>query len=388
MTIYKTVMKIVRTNRGNLIIGIVITLVITFFYAQSTTSINSSLEGTNIAIISEDDAAISQELTSYLGEQQTIVSLDDTSQKGIDDALYFNQVSYILFIPADFSEKLFAGELPQLDIQARPDAFSKSLVTQQINHFLNTFLRYHSLLQDETQALAATKETLAVSGEVIVDKGFSERANQAVKGMMFNVLAYGLFMSIFSGYAVVNLAFNQEQIKKRNRYSPVSKRKINRSISFSLFGYSSFLTLLFLLFLIVYTQSGWTSATGYFVLNVLMFFLPILTFSSCATTLVTNSEAISGISNVFILGSCFLGGVFMPAEFLPEIVTKIAAFTPTYWFVQNNTLIGSTMNFDASFQQEFGFNCLILLAFAAAFLVVQLILGKERGWLVNQRNAS
>lgn len=388
MTIYKTVMKIVRTNRGNLIIGIVITLVITFFYAQSTTSINSSLEGTNIAIISEDDAAISQELTSYLGKQQTIVSLDDTSQKGIDDALYFNQVSYILFIPADFSEKLFAGELPQLDIQARPDAFSKSLVTQQINHFLNTFLRYHSLLQDETQALAATKETLAVSGEVIVDKGFSERANQAVKGMMFNVLAYGLFMSIFSGYAVVNLAFNQEQIKKRNRYSPVSKRKINRSISFSLFGYSSFLTLLFLLFLIVYTQSGWTSATGYFVLNVLMFFLPILTFSSCATTLVTNSEAISGISNVFILGSCFLGGVFMPAEFLPEIVTKIAAFTPTYWFVQNNTLIGSTMNFDASFQQEFGFNCLILLAFAAAFLVVQLILGKERGWLVNQRNAS
>ncbi len=95
-----------------------------------------------------------------------------------------------------------------------------------------------------------------------------------------------------------------------------------------------------------------------------------------------NSEAIGGISNIFITGSCFVGGVFVSANFLPDIVNKIAAFTPTYWFVQNNTLISETLTYNQAFTESFWFNGFVLVAFAAVFSMLQFILGREgsRRW--------
>ncbi len=90
-----------------------------------------------------------------------------------------------------------------------------------------------------------------------------------------------------------------------------------------------------------------------------------------------NSETSGGIKDIFITGSCFIGGVFVPAEYLPEMVSKIAAFTPTYWFVQNNNLISETLSYNQTFAESFWFNGCVLVAFAAVFSMIQFILGKE-----------
>lgn len=118
---------------------------------------------------------------------------------------------------------------------------------------------------------------------------------------------------------------------------------------------------------------------GYFLLNTVSFFVAIVSFSILITSILQKEDAISGINNIFIMGSCFVGGVFVPSEFLPDAVNKIAAFTPTYWFVQNNELIGKTVSFDQAFLDKFLFQSGVLLAFAAVFWVIHLITMREKG---------
>ena len=378
--LYKTIWKLLKANKVNLVIGVVITLVITFFYSQSIDTGNTNLQEAKILILSEKSSPIIDGMTEYLAETQTIVTMEEPTQKEIDDALYFQQIGIVFFLPNDFSETISAGQMPTIDIQARPDAFSKAVVTQQVTTFLQTYLAYAQSFPAE-EAMAQTKEVLSSQGEWVLNSEYSHRMGRLLSGMSFNLLAYGLFMSIFSGFGVVNLAFNRKAINNRNQVAPVSKRKLHRQITWALIGYSTLLTVGFCGLVLLLTRNTWTNATGWHLLNVLFFLITMVAFSSCMTAIIKNSEAIGGISNIFIMGCCFIGGVFVPSELLPEIVNKIAAFTPTYWFIQNNLLIGQNLTLNAAFKETFLFQSGILLAFAAVFVVIQLVMSKDKAYL-------
>lgn len=90
---------------------------------------------------------------------------------------------------------------------------------------------------------------------------------------------------------------------------------------------------------------------------------------------------VGAVNNTFILGSSFIGGVFVPSEILPDVVNKVASFTPTYWYVRNNELIGGSLNLDSAFMKDFQFNSFILLIFALIFFLLAMLTKKERGGL-------
>lgn len=390
MTTYKAILEILKKKKGSLLLGVIIMGVITFFYAGQLTQDAEELTGAKIAILSKDDSAIEKEFVDYLGKQHTIVKLKDTSQKRLDDALYFDEVEYILEIPKDFSERLAKGEQVKLASKTRPATFSKSLVDTTVNSYLNTYLTYQKQMPQESQTalLKKTKSTLSKDGEVQFDTTYHKKKKQNVTGQIYNLLAYGMFMSIFSGYAAVNLAFNREEIRRRNSCSPISRRKLSRKISIGNLIYSVFCLILFLAFVVFITQGSLDQVTGYFALNTVAFFIAVISFSVMITSIMQNEDAITGINNIFIMGSCFVGGVFVPSQFLPDMVNKVAAFTPTYWFAQNNELIGKTMNFNQHFLDKFLFNSGVLLAFAAAFWVIHMITMREKGaWSLKKAHA-
>lgn len=163
MNIYKTVFKILRSNRGPLLLGLAITAFIIF--AQSgVISKDDQAESrkASIAVLSEDDSLIAHELIEYLDKEQTLVTLSDTSEKGLDDSLYFEEVSYILTIPASFGKDLSQGQHPELLARTRPATFSKVLVDSTINQFLNTYLLFQRNQPDASQEtiLQQTRENL------------------------------------------------------------------------------------------------------------------------------------------------------------------------------------------------------------------------------------
>ncbi len=68
-----------------------------------------------------------------------------------------------------------------------------------------------------------------------------------------------------------------------------------------------------------------------------------LVLTICATTiaflignLVSNKGTINGIVNVVALGSSFLCGAFVPMEWLPDSVLKIAHTLPTFYNIRIN----------------------------------------------------
>lgn len=380
MTTYKAILQILKKNKGSLLLGVIIMAIITLFYAGQLTRDAEELTKVKLAILSEDDSNLEKNFVTYLAKQHTLVDLQGTSKKSLDDALYFDEVQYILEIPKDFSAKLSKGETVSLASKTRPATFSQSLVDTTVNNYLNTYLTYQKQLPSLSQQelLEKTMTTLNKDGEVQFDSTYHKKKKQNVTGQIYNLLAYGMFMSIFSGYAAVNLAFNRKEIRERNSCSPISRRKLARKISLGNLSYAIVCWLIFLVFVQFVTRGGFDHVHGYFVLNTVAFFIAIISFSIMITSVLQNEDAIAGINNIFIMGSCFIAGVFVPSQFLPDVVNKIAAFTPTYWFVQNNDLIGQTVAFNQTFLTKFLFQSGVLLAFAAAFWVIHLITMREK----------
>lgn len=380
MTTYKAILQILKKNKGSLLLGVIIMAIITLFYAGQLTRDAEELTKVKLAILSEDDSNLEKNFVTYLAKQHTLVDLQGTSKKSLDDALYFDEVQYILEIPKDFSAKLSKGETVSLASKTRPATFSQSLVDTTVNNYLNTYLTYQKQLPSLSQQelLEKTMTTLNKDGEVQFDSTYHKKKKQNVTGQIYNLLAYGMFMSIFSGYAAVNLAFNRKEIRERNSCSPISRRKLARKISLGNLSYAIVCWLIFLVFVQFVTRGGFDHVHGYFVLNTVAFFIAIISFSIMITSILQNEDAIAGINNIFIMGSCFIAGVFVPSQFLPDVVNKIAAFTPTYWFVQKNDLIGQTVAFNQTFLTKFLFQSGVLLAFAAAFWVIHLITMREK----------
>ena len=76
-----------------------------------------------------------------------------------------------------------------------------------------------------------------------------------------------------------------------------------------------------------------------FMINSFIYTIICLLISFIISNLLTNKDAISGIVNVLAVGSSFLCGVFVPAEWLSSGVLKVAHIFPTYYYVNANNVI-------------------------------------------------
>ncbi|MBL1227178.1 ABC transporter permease [Enterococcus sp. BWR-S5] len=385
MSVFKTFYYILRENKISVILGFAVSIGISFMYAGNLNSNESSFEATEskIAVFNKDNSPEAAALVDYLKDTMDYVPFKG-SQEAIDDALYFEELNYVLEIPKGFGTSLQAGTSDlKLDVQVKAGSFNQVYVDNIINHYLSTYQFYAAAFPNKTaeQINQLTTENVTVTGQVNFDKNFNQlEKNQGTAGV-FSVISYGLFMTIFSGISIVNLAFNRDEIRRRNSCSPVSKKSFSRQLMTSSLLFSGVVWAAFIAYTLVYTRIGFNSHTMYFLLNSLVFLAAVIAFSIFITGLIKSSELIGAVNNTFILGSSFIGGVFVPSEILPDVVNKIASFTPTYWFVRNNKLIGGSLKLDSIFLKDFQFNLFVLLIFALIFFLLAMLTKRERGGL-------
>lgn len=370
-------------------LGLIISIGVSFLYAGSLNKNDEiNLKNSSIAIFDRNNEDVSAALKEYLASEMNIVSVSNT-QKAIDDALYFEEADYILIIPESFSADLVAGKTLKLNVQVRPNSYSKTLIDASINHFLNTFKTYQQTMPELSTAelLDHTKENLAVKGEVALDDTYAEQVHREATAGVFDLLSYGMFTAVFSGIACIYLAFNRKEIRARNLCSPKSQKQLTMQIFLGGVVYCLAVFAVFIGYNLIYTRSGLNGYTGFFLLNALLFFLVMITFSLMICSLAKNPLIISIVNNTFILGSCFISGVFVPSEYLPDIVIKFSMLTPTYWFTATNRLIADASRMDSAFYQSLGFSFVILLCFSIAFLVINRVRQIETGGLKKSKRA-
>jgi len=195
----------------------------------------------------------------------------------------------------------------------------------------------------------------------------------------FNFLAYTILFVIILGVSSIFLTFNGLDLKRRNLCSPLGARAISLQCymacaAFALAGW----LLLVLISLVFGFREVAGPAAWFFILNALVFTICAAGLAFFIGNLTRSGEVVNAVANIIALGSSFIGGVFVPQEFLGENVLKLASFTPTYWYVRANSTIAALTNFNLQTLSGFFAALAVQLGFAIAFVIIALVIVKRR----------
>ena len=82
--------------------------------------------------------------------------------------------------------------------------------------------------------------------------------------------------------------------------------------------------------------------------------------------------------NVVALGSSFLAGGFVPAEYMPDSVLAFAHVLPSYYYIQSNNKIMALEGFSLSEIAPVLINIGIILGFSVLLILVANIISKRK----------
>lgn len=384
MKVFKTYFKIIKKQLGQLSIYVVIfmALAVVFTNTGPTTNLTDFTQSkTRVAFINEDENSILVEgFKEYLGKHSIYVELENNTDK-LQDALFFRDVEYIAKIPKGFTKDILAGKNSQIEKTVVSGSTSSIYTDMLVNKYYNTVKLYLSNYKDITQAelVKQVAKDLKVETLVHMQRAEEKRADTGYLSFFFNFFAYTLICVIVLGVSSIMMVFNNKNLKRRTLCSPIKNISINLQILLGNIVYSIVCWGLMIIgSFILYKEQMLTKNALYFCINSFVFTLMVLSLSFLVGTLIKSGNAQAAISNVLALGLSFIGGVFVPQEFLSKDVIAIAKFTPTYWYVKANNAISNVTNFSMDNLSPIFSSMLIQLGFAVALLSVALVMSKRK----------
>jgi ABC-2 type transport system permease protein len=378
-------MKIIKKKMPMLLIYVFVFLTVLMIVAsqyKKTQQVQTSFVPvkTNIAIIREESSPLIDGLMEELAKKATFSDIPDKPE-ALQDALFFRSVTYIIRIPRGFTEQFMRGADVAVEKTVVPDSISNIYIDMCINQYFNTARAYVDSNRSITQEKLVTnvKKDLSLTVPVILRNNEMKAAALSYSAYYFNYLAYVFLSVLILGISALMVVFNNTDLKKRNACSPISSGRINLQFILAnlLFTFAVWVIMSGSYFIFDF-QSLFSPYMGYFFLNSIVFAFCAASISYLIGISVKSQSAVSAVSNVVALGSCFLSGVFVPQEFIAGSVLQIASFTPTYWYVKANNRIAELSQFDFPHASVFLSYILIEFGFAVAFFVLALVVGKKR----------
>lgn len=376
MIVFNAFKKILWSNK---VMIIIYTLILVLFAGFNSTDdksqMNFSATKPDILIINHDkDGDISKSLIEYIGNNSNLVDLENDDKK-IADALFFREVNCAIFIPSSFSEDFENGKNPKIEIKSSKD-YNSSLAELILKNYLSTASIYRKEFKGQ-ELVDIIEKTLSNSIEIgmtnkLDTKKLSELADY------YNFANYSLLAGCVFVICMILTSFKNANIEKRTIVSSINYKKFNRQLLLSnaLFAFS--LWLIYIILSIILIGKSMLTVHGLlFAINSLIFSMCTLTIAFLIANAIKNKEAISGIVNVVALGSSFLSGTFVPTEYLPDGVLKIARILPSYYYIDNNNLIKNLEKFDFKNLYPLIMNTVIIIAFALIFMAITNFLSKK-----------
>ena len=195
----------------------------------------------------------------------------------------------------------------------------------------------------------------------------------------FNFLNYALLAGCVYCISMILASINEENVRKRTIISSFSYKKYNRIVLFSnAIVILAMWVLYMILSAILFKNSMFTSNGLAYVINSFIFAICSLTIGFLIGNITQNKNAIGGIVNVIALGTSFLCGCFVPFEYMPDYVLKIAHVLPTYYFVENNELIKSMETLDFNGIKPLLINGGIVIGFSVAFIILTNLVSRKK----------
>jgi len=336
MIVFKTFLKVLNKCKMTIILYTVMLIVFGVLNMQtSDSSTNFVASKPDVLIINNDkDEGITKDLIKYITDNSNIIELDD-SDEAREDALFYRDVNYIIYIPKDFRDDFLRGKNPEIEVKSTGD-YQSAFAQMLLERYIKIAKVYVQSIDDEDELIAKINETISKETEVEMTSKLD--TNSLTKASFYyNFASYSLLAGCVYVICLILSSFRDEKIRKRTVISSINYKTHNRQLLLSNMLFAIVLWVFYVLVSFVLVGDLMLTAHGVvYMVNALVFTICALSIAFLIGNLITNKEAINGIVNVVALGSSFLCGAFVPAEWLPDAVLKIAHVLPTYYYINSN----------------------------------------------------
>ena len=379
MTVFKTFLKILKKNLSTVILYTVILVVFAGFNMQTNeNSISFNAVKPDILIINNDkEAGLTKGFIDYIKENSNTPKVDITSEEKILDALFYNDVDYIIYIPEGFSNDLVNGTLKELEVK-KSNNFNAACAEMIVNRYLTVANNYRYTSLDEERITNDIAKALESENNVEINTKL-DTDTLARAAFYYNFSSYSIMACLIFIICMVLSTFNSEKIRKRTVISSTNYKKHNRLLLLSNLTYALIIWLIYvILSFILVGDIMFTSNGILLIINSLIYLFTVTTLAFLLGTLVSNKDAINGIMNVVALGSSFLCGVFVPQSYLPNFVLNIGKVLPTYYYITSNEKIALLESINLDTLTPVLINMGVLVAFSITFIVITNIVSNRK----------
>lgn len=376
MIVFKTFLKVLNKCKGMILLYTIILLVFAGFnMSNSESSMEFSSEKPDVALLIEDECiGLTKNLVDYIKENSNLKEIEEEKLK---DALFYRDVNMIIKIPKNYRMDVLEGKNPEIEIQSTGD-YQASLEKMLLEKYLRVQNIYQSTWQEEDILIEKINETISKKITTSMTSTLDNNALSKAK-FYYNFSNYTLLAGLVYVICLILSIFKSPKIMKRITVSSMNYKTENRLLFFANSLFALTLWLFYVLFSFLLVGSVMFSIHGVlFMINSLLFSFCALGIAFLIGNLIQNKDAISGIVNVVALGSSFLCGAFVPVEFLPESILKIAHIFPSYWFINANEMISTLEHLDHVTIKPLMINFLVLLLFTIGFGILTNIVSKRK----------
>ena len=378
MTVFKTFLKILNKNK---FIIILYTLFLIFFggFNMQTSENNTNFVASkpDIMIVNHDEEkGITKDLIKYIEENSNVVDLKN-NEDAINDALFYRDVNYVIYIPKNYNKDFMDGKNPEIEIKSTGD-YQSSFAEMLLSRYIKVANIYQKSINSEEELISKINETLSKKSEVeITSKLDTNILSKAT--FYYNFANYSIMACLIYVICLILASFKDIKIQKRTIISSTNYKTLNRQLLLSNSLFSIILWMIYVVLSFILVGDIMFSIHGiFYLINSFIFTICATTIALFIGNIVSNKNAISGIVNVIALGSSFLCGAFVPMEWLPDGVIKIAHILPSYYYISSNEILKTLeiINFDTI--KPILLNIIIILSFSIVFIILTNIVSKRK----------
>lgn len=378
MTVFKTFFRIVNKLKPTIILY---TALLIIFGAVNMKTSDNNINFVNskpdILIINQDvNKGLTKNLIDYMKKNSNIVKVENNEEK-INDSLFYREVSYVIYIPKDYRKNVLLGKNPKLDIK-KTDEYDAHLSEMMLKRYIKLQNIYNEEAGSEDELITLINDNINddVNIKITSKVDTSKTYNIAY---YFNFASYSILAIIIYIICLVLCSFKEESISKRINISSINYKSHNNKILLASIVFSSIVWLLFVIIGVTIVGDIMFSIRGLIsIINSFIFTFCALTLSILISSITNNKNAISGIVNVIALGSAFLCGAFVPAEYLPSSVLNFAHILPAYYYINSNDLLKNIDVINISSMHPIIINMVIIIIFSILFIILNNVVTRKK----------
>ena len=378
MKVFKTVLKILNKLKGMLILYTVMLISITVFTQTSDNNITNFEESKpSVLIINKDkENDITNGFIEYISKHSEIKDIDINNEDKINDAIFYRDVNFAIYIPENFGQDLLNGKNPTLEYKSSGDEYS-SYSQMMVEKYIKTVNIYKDYYTEE-ELINKVNDVVEKETNVNV-KTTLDTSKLSSMTRYFNFLNYAFLAGCVYCISMILASLKEQNIKKRTIISSFDYKKYNSIVLFTNSIVIFAMWLLYMILSVILFKDLMFAKNGLgYIINSFIFAFCSLTIGFLIGNITQNKNAIGGIVNVVALGTSFLCGCFVPFEYMPDYVIKIAHILPTYYFVQNNEIIKTMEIFNFDTIKPLILNGSIIIIFSLVFISITNYINKKK----------